>query len=268
MIPKIIHLCWLSGDPYPPEIQKCLDSWKIHLPDYEIWLWDTKRFDINSTLWTKQAFEAKKYAFAADYIRLYALYNFGGIYLDADVIVYKSFNDLLILPYFVGQDYTGAIEAAVIGAQARQNWIGRCLDYYNNRSFIDKGGNYDMCPLPVIMLNCLFGTFYFRLVHNIYDHITPDENLIYIFEKDFFNSRNSIGVNKTPKSYCAHNFMGAWTSKKSKSFFYRIIPKFIIRFAFFISHHTFKRGAIHHYDPIYLQDKQNPKIRICHEFHS
>ena len=66
MIPKIIHLCWLSGDPYPTDIQLCLDSWKKHLPDYEIWLWDTKRFDIDSTRWTRQAFDAKKYAFAAD----------------------------------------------------------------------------------------------------------------------------------------------------------------------------------------------------------
>ena len=79
MIPKLIHLCWLSGDPYPPKIQYCIDSWKKFLPDYEIMLWDTSRFDVNSLPWTKQAFEAKKYAFVADFIRLYAVYNFGGI---------------------------------------------------------------------------------------------------------------------------------------------------------------------------------------------
>ena len=102
MIPKIIHFCWLSDDPYPQEIQRCLDSWKEILPDYEIWKWDRKRFDINSVPWTKEAFESKKYAFAADYIRLYALYNYGGIYLDSDVLMYKSFNPLLNLPYFIG----------------------------------------------------------------------------------------------------------------------------------------------------------------------
>ena len=85
MIPKIIHWCWLSGDPYPPKIQACLDTWKKVLPDYEIILWDTNRFDVNSTPWTKQAFEVKKYPFVADYIRLYAIYNYGGIYLDSDV---------------------------------------------------------------------------------------------------------------------------------------------------------------------------------------
>ena len=87
MIPKQIHLCWLSGDPYPAKIEKCLASWKKHLPDYEVVLWDTERFDLESVPWVKQAFEAKKYAFAADYIRFYALYNYGGIYLDSDVEV-------------------------------------------------------------------------------------------------------------------------------------------------------------------------------------
>ena len=75
MIPKIIHFCWMSGDPYPADIQKCIDSWKRLLPDYEIRLWNAKNFDINKSVWVKEAFEAKKYAFCADYIRLYALYN-------------------------------------------------------------------------------------------------------------------------------------------------------------------------------------------------
>lgn len=116
MIPKRIHLCWLSGDPYPQKIQKCIDSWKVHLPDYEIMLWDLKRFDIAQVPWVEQAFRVKKYAFAADYIRLYALYNYGGIYLDSDVEVLKSFDPLLDLPYFVGAENAGTIEAAIIGA--------------------------------------------------------------------------------------------------------------------------------------------------------
>ena len=125
MIPKIIHLCWLSGDPYPTEIKKCLDTWKKYLPNYEIWVWDTKRFDINSTIWTKQAFEANKYAFAADYIRLFALYNYGGIYLDSDVLVYKSFDPLLNLPYFIGHDQICAFEAAVSDPAGRGRRCGR-----------------------------------------------------------------------------------------------------------------------------------------------
>jgi mannosyltransferase OCH1-like enzyme len=83
-----------------------MDSWKKHLPDYEFMWWNFERFDKNSSLWVKQAFESKKYAFAADYIRLHALYNYGGIYLDTDVEVLKSFDDLLDLPYFIGKEYS------------------------------------------------------------------------------------------------------------------------------------------------------------------
>ena len=151
MIPKQIHLCWLSGDPYPAKIEKCLASWKKFLPDYEVVLWDTKRFDLDAVPWVKQAFEAKKYAFAADYIRFYALYNYGGIYLDSDVEVLRSFDPLLDLPYFAGAETAGTIEAAVLGAEKGCDWIKQCLDYYEGRSFIREDGSYDIRMLPEIM---------------------------------------------------------------------------------------------------------------------
>ena len=150
MIPKRIHLCWLSGDPYPQKIQKCIDSWKVHLPDYEIMLWDLKRFDIAQVPWVEQAFRVKKYAFAADYIRLYALYNYGGIYLDSDVEVLKSFDPLLDLPYFVGAENAGTIEAAIIGAEKGCDWIKACLDYYKGRNFIQENGQMDIRNHPAL----------------------------------------------------------------------------------------------------------------------
>jgi len=121
MIPKIIHFCWLSNDEYPKKIKKCVASWRKKLPDYEFILWDTNKFDINSTLWTKQAYETKKYAFAADYIRLHAIYTYGGIYLDTDVEVLKRFDNLLNLPYFIGSQHDHLMEAAVIGAEKNLN---------------------------------------------------------------------------------------------------------------------------------------------------
>lgn len=69
MIPKIIHYCWLSGDPYPEKIQQCIASWKAILPDYKIKLWDMNSFDTNSIDFVKEAVLLKKWAFAADYIR-------------------------------------------------------------------------------------------------------------------------------------------------------------------------------------------------------
>lgn len=248
MIPKIIHLCWLSGDPYPSDIQKCLDTWKKYLPDYEIMLWDTKRFDVNSTLWTKQAFETKKYAFAADYIRLYALYNFGGIYLDSDVEVYKSFDPLLNLPYFIGQDYTGLFEAAVIGAEKGTKWIGEVLDYYHDRSFINEDGSFDTLPLPKVFAKQLYPLYKFKKLSNIPSNYieNKEDNIFYVFDRNFFNSRDSMGARRTKESFCAHNYAGSWVKKKTgfKAVMQRIIPKPILRRYFNFSHKTFRKKHI------------------------
>ena len=100
MIPKIIHYCWLSDEPFPKKIRKCMETWKNTHPDYEIVRWSTKNFDINSIPYVKEAFEARKWAFAADYIRMYALYTQGGIYLDSDVILLKRFDDFLNNSFF------------------------------------------------------------------------------------------------------------------------------------------------------------------------
>lgn len=254
MIPKIIHLCWLSGEEYPNDIKQCIDTWKIHLSDYEIWLWDTKRFDINSTIWTKQAFDCKKYAFAADYIRLYALYNYGGIYLDSDVIVYKSFNDLLELPYFIGQDYTGAFETAIIGTEKQMPWIKDILDYYQNKTFIKEDKNINNTPLPIIFYNCLHQKYLFKKAD--YNNKYKNERyLIYIFNKDFFNSRNSIGIKKTKKSYCAHNYAGSWINNKNdlKSKIQKLIPKKLLSIYFYITHHTINKKAIRKHKLLFIE---------------
>lgn len=265
MIPKIIHICWLSGDKFPDAIQKCIDTWKNVLPDYQVWLWgkipqDTDctkgldirqmTFEIESILWTKQAFERRKYAFAADYIRLYALYNYGGIYLDSDVLMYKSFNDLLHLPYFIGQDYEHCFEAAVIGAEKGTRWIGEILEYYKGRCFIKDDGTLDTLPLPRIFLQKLSGNYRFYRLQKLIDYDLCG-NDFYIFGRDFFNSRNSCQSRKTKKSYCTHNYAGTWTTTKTdfKSRVKRMIPKWLLNIYFTISHNTFNRERMHLYEP-------------------
>ena len=234
MIPKIIHLCWLSGDKFPPLIQKCIDSWKLHLPDYEIWLWDTKRFDVNSVLWTKQAFECKKYAFAADFIRLYALYNYGGIYLDSDVLVYKNFDDLLDLPYFIGEDFVHLFEPAVVGCEPRNEMIGVVLRRYDNRAFVNADGVYDMCTLPIIYRQELMSSYRFKKIKNKSEFIDK-ESLINVFSFDFFNSRDYIGDVQYPNSYCSHCFVGSWMKSESvvKKRLKYILPRKIVNYLYY-----------------------------------
>lgn len=243
MIPKIIHLCWLSGDEYPDSIKKCLDSWKKFLPDYEIWLWDTKRFDINSTLWTKQAFKKKKYAFAADYIRLYALYNYGGIYLDSDVVVYKSFNDLLDLPYFLGEDNVHCFEAAVIGCEAKMPWIKDILDRYEGLEFINSDGSLNVRGLPLVFHDRLSVKYKFKLIkgHSNYKY---EEGLINIFPYDYFNSRDYIGSVQYKHSYCSHNYLGSWMKKRKKAWWKSLVPRPILNLLYCLLYNSIWKSQI------------------------
>ena len=134
MIPKIIHWCWLSDDPIPDKLQHYMESWKKFLPDYEFIHWNFDRFPKGKSIWVDQAFEAHKYAFAADYIRLYALYNYGGFYLDMDVEVLKSFDTLLNHHLMLGYDSAGFPEVAAFGAEKENDWIGLCLEEYNQKT--------------------------------------------------------------------------------------------------------------------------------------
>lgn len=259
MIPKIIHLCWLSEDEYPPMIKKCIESWKRHLPDYEIWLWDTKRFDINSVLWTEQAYECKKYAFAADYIRLYALYHYGGIYLDSDIFVYKSFDDLLNLPYFIGEDFVHLFEPAVIGCEAGLPWIETVLNRYRERPFIMKDGSIDTCALPIVFRQQLGGLYTFTRISKK-DDFLYDENTLNIFDDGFFNSRDYIGSIRYPDSYCSHCFLGSWLKTKSniKLKLRHLLPRVVVNFLYFCRYKCSKIKSIQ----IPYQNKSSLKMKI------
>ena len=224
MIPKIIHLCWLSGDAYPAKIARCIDSWKKVMPDYEVILWDTNRFDINQSKWVKQAFEKKKYAFAADYIRLYALYNMGGIYLDSDVEVLKRLDDFLDLPYFIGAEKAGTPEAAVIGAKKGCDWIKHCLDYYTDRPFIKADGNLDIRKLPEILDEQIKKLKPIRVLSleeskNVRSFDFDKEVLVLndaFFSPKVFDSRE---VELTPYTYVIHHYQNSWFSPKAKAYY-------------------------------------------------
>lgn len=196
-IPRIIHYCWLSNDPIPEQMQKYMQTWRKYLPDYEFKLWNFDVFDKNSSLWVKQAFESKKYAFAADYIRLYAVYNYGGIYLDMDVEVLKPFDDLLNNDLmFACEDKAGQyLEAGCFGATKEHPFIGKCLEYYTNRPFIKEDGSMDILVLP-------------RIITPIYNNDIKRTPLSF----DYFTAKSpSTGqINITANTYSIHHFNASW----------------------------------------------------------
>lgn len=217
MIPKIIHFCWLSNDPYPETIQKCLNSWKKFLPDYEIWKWDFNRFPKGTSKWVDQAFEKKKYAFAADYIRLYALYHFGGIYLDSDVEILKSFDSLLQLPYFIGMENTPkGIEAATLGCEKHWNLIELLYNRYKDKNFAEADGTLHMEPMPAIFRKCIETNYELHPIHSITEFI-KDNNFINVFPIDWFSPKtwDTKEITITPNTYSIHHFAGSWLNSSN-----------------------------------------------------
>lgn len=164
MIPKKIHYCWLSGEKVPSKLETCINSWKKIMPDYELILWDKNRFDITSVPFVEEACKVKKWAFAADYIRLYAVYTEGGIYMDSDVFVKKKFDPFLNSDFFTSvvyftetieekktldllhEDGTSktpfthkpgfGIQAGVFGGVKGHPFLKDCLEYYEDKHFI------------------------------------------------------------------------------------------------------------------------------------
>jgi hypothetical protein len=209
MIPKIIHLCWLSGDKYPQLIETCIASMHAKLPDYEIKIWTKDNFDINSVKWVKQAFESKKYAFAADYIRFWALYNYGGIYLDSDVEVLKSFDKILDAESFIGFEYMNIPEAAVLGCEKGCKWVKNCLDWYNEKSFISENGDLKNDVVPLLVKIILEKYYHKKIEDNGKIQILQGLNLYpyyYFSPKNYFNGK----IKTRKETVCIHRFASAW----------------------------------------------------------
>ena len=218
MIPKIIHYCWLSNDPIPQKLKECMETWKEKLPDYEFILWNFDRFDKNSSIWVQQAFDNKKYAFAADYIRLFAIYNYGGIYMDMDIEVLKDFESLLnqnLMIAYENPEKTG-IEAGCFGSEKKNSFIEDCLGYYKDRAFIKNDGSFDILPLPKIMLKFL----------SAHQDVMPYD-WHYFTNKSYHTGK----ISTTEKSYSIHRFAGSWSSAAQKKYdayrkmFYSKFPK-------------------------------------------
>ena len=157
MIPKVIHYCWFGRNPLPESAIKCIDSWKKYLPDYQIKEWNEDNFDVNIIPYTKDAYQAGKYAFVSDYARFWIICRYGGVYFDVDVEVIKPVDDLVergpVWAFEVdgGNGKKPSLAGGLCLASEKDNpYYGRILEEYLNMSFYDESGNissFTMNPL-------------------------------------------------------------------------------------------------------------------------
>lgn len=239
MIPKTIHYCWLSGDPMPRKIRRCMATWKKMLPGYELRLWDKNSFDIESVPFVSEACKLRKWAFAADYIRMYALYTEGGIYLDSDVELKGSFDDMLCHRFFSSLEYhptqvekDGAMElldgqghrtkegyvsgimiqAAVMGSEPRHPFVGDVLEWYKGRHFILPDGsmfNKVLSPMIYARVAEKYGFIYKDI-----DQALADGMMIYRSEV-FAGNKKEVTPSSIAVHHCAHSWHpSAWEKIK------------------------------------------------------
>jgi mannosyltransferase OCH1-like enzyme len=215
MIPKKIHYCWLSGEEIPKILQDYMATWRKFLPEYEFVLWDKDKFDINSIKWVKEAYAEKKYAFAADYIRFYALYNYGGIYLDTDVEVLKTFNPLLQSKSFMGFEHISIPEAAVIGTEAGVCWIKKCFEYYTDKSFYDTKGKIRDLAVP-IMMKAVLRKHYMQNITDTSQIQHVDELDLYPYKYFYPRDPYRNRIDLSDDTYCIHHSVGSWCGGERK----------------------------------------------------
>lgn len=152
MIPKTIHFCWFGKGEKPRLANKCIESWKKYCPDYKIIEWNEDNFDINSNQYVREAYDAKKYAFVTDYVRLYALYTEGGIYMDTDVEVIRSLDRYLSDRGFSGFELIDKVSTGIMASEKGLPIIGELLSDYDGKRFILPDGSYNMTT------NCIYIT--------------------------------------------------------------------------------------------------------------
>lgn len=237
MIPKKIHYCWFGRNPLPKLAQKCISSWHKYLPDYEIKEWNEDNFDIDSNVYVKEAYEAKKYAFVTDYVRLFALFHEGGIYMDTDVEVIKSLNGFLNHIAFSGFEDDKNVPTGIMACEKGALWAKENLEYYKDKHFVKINGELDLTT------NVQTITQYMTAKGLIQNNTYQDfSGLITIYPKEYFcpKSYRTGNIELTNNTYTIHHFAASWISNRDKLKYkiYKIIKH--NKLLSYICHHAYR----------------------------
>ncbi|AZP05385.1 glycosyltransferase family 32 protein [Jeotgalibaca ciconiae] len=207
MIPKIIHYCWFGGNPIGEREQKVMESWKEYCPDYEIMEWNEDNFDVeNMGNYVKEAYEEEKWAFVSDVARLYALIQYGGIYMDTDMEVIKPLDQLLKLDAFMGFEVETTISTAIIAAKPKHPTFQLLYDDYEDRHFKNEDGTLDE-KTNVIRITEIFEE------HGLELNNEKQEVMgVTIFPRIYFSPKSywTQEINDGEETHTIHQYSGSW----------------------------------------------------------
>lgn len=231
MIPKIIHYCWFGNNPMPKLLKKCMKSWKKYCPEYEIIEWNESNFNIeNAPQYIKDAYAAKKWAFVADYARLWIIFHYGGIYLDTDVELLKSLDPLLIYDGFFGcesQDPKKVATGLGFGAIKGLGILSDLMRSYDTQKFIIP--NLEKREfVPNTWINWpVFESYGVERSDTIQ---IIDQNIA-IFPGEYFDPMISYlrdEINITENTYSIHHYTMTWDDNHEKKIRQMRIEKHVV----------------------------------------
>ncbi len=218
MIPKVIHYCWFGGKTLPKSALKCINSWKKYCPDYKIIEWNEKNFNIDCCPYVREAYEEKKWAFVSDVARLYALVNYGGIYMDTDVEVIKPLDSLLKYDAVSGFENDKQIPTGLMACIKGQKFFLKLLHDYDKRHFKLGNGTFDTTT-NVLRITKICRRYGFKPNNRLQTFggftLLPRD---YLCPKDFETGKIHISKN----TLTIHHFNSSWKSPEERFFYEKI----------------------------------------------
>ncbi len=206
MIPPVIHYCWFGRGRQSELLQRCMASWQQVMPDFQVKEWN----ETNSPLanrYTRAAYRQKLWSRLSNYVRMYALYTEGGIYLDTDVEVLKSFTPLLRHECFVGfqqeQEHTDWVNGAILGAQSGQHFLRRCMEQTVAR--FETEGEFSLGPRIITAVLKDMGLRAYGLQEIAGVTVYPAE---YFYPYPWFGQFSPDCI--VEQTYCVHHWAGSW----------------------------------------------------------
>lgn len=216
LTPKTVHFCWFGRKPKPPAVLRLIHNWQDQLPGYEIKEWNEQNFDVSAWPYASQAYAAGRYAFVSDVARLHALYTWGGVYLDTDVEVKRSFDDLLGGSIVLGFEEGNYVATSTIVAPAGSKLIGDFLNGYRSRSFLRPDGSQDQTTNVDVLTSMLEAAGLVR-DGSAQELFWSGEQVKILDRKKFSPIDYPNGINHADgTTYAIHHFGQSWGTPVNK----------------------------------------------------
>lgn len=213
LIPKVIHYCWFSGGQMPEGFKKCIASWEKYCPDYEIRRWDESNYDVAKNSYMSEAYGHKKWGFVPDYARLDILYHHGGIYIDTDVELVKSLDELLYQEAFCGVEKWGNVNmGGCSGAVAGHSMIGKLLEERESVSFFRKDGSLNLETCGIYETRP-----FIREGMHVDNRVQVIQGMT-VYSSDYFHPYDYMSgeLSMTENTFAIHHFNGGWLDEKAR----------------------------------------------------